>query len=148
MEAYEHLENNEAVLEAFGYWPSFHDGEIHKFILDRTNQTYEGYYSPCVEFIIHGWEMTSDVNKQGYYKLQKHHLVHFRFEGVYEVDLDGFNHQNAITSLDFEVLSKNDKGQMPLSVVINPAWGLGGEFKALKGQVLSVEPCDSKGTKS
>ena len=70
MESYKKIEGYENVLQAFGYWPSFHDGEILMLRLDRRDKGDEGYYSPIMEFIIHGWEMTSEVTSEGFYKLQ------------------------------------------------------------------------------
>ena len=80
MDAYTLIEKYELVLSDFGYWPSFHDAEIHWLKLERVNETYQDYYSPDIEFLIHGWEMTSEVTEKGFFKLQKHHLVHFKFD--------------------------------------------------------------------
>ena len=145
MEAHTYLENHEEVIDAFGYWPTFHDAEIHKFILDRTNETYKDYYCPCIEFVFHTWEMTSDVDDKGYYKLVKHHLVTLRFEDVYDLDLDGFNNQNAILSLDLELTEINTKGNRSIVVTLDPAYGLGAEFKALTGRVINITPCNKHG---
>ncbi len=144
MKVYEHIENNKAVLDVFGYWPSFHDGEIHKLVLDRTKRTDSGDFIPCIELIIHGWEMTSEVDEKGYYKLHKHHLIHFLFEDVYDVELNDFNLQNVISELEFEVLPKNDKGETPLNVILDPCYGLNGSFKTLRAKVLSVTPYTAK----
>ncbi len=145
MENSEAIKRNKLVVDAFGYWPDFHDAEIHWLRLDRSRETYEGYFSPCIELCIHAFEMTSEKDEKGYFKLIKHHLIHFRFNDVYDVELDGFNNQNAISELQINPFLKSDSGQPAFEVVIHPAYGLGGEFKALSAEVLSVLPCDDKG---
>ena len=139
MEDYNLIENSEAVIDAFGYWPEFHDGEIHQFILDNTD------YNPSIDFILHGWEMTSEVDEKGYFKHQKNHLVHFHFEGIYDVNLEDFNHQNVIMALNIQELPKNEQGLSALLVEIDPSFGLGAEFKAHKARVVSVTPCTENG---
>jgi hypothetical protein len=148
MEAFTLIENHELVLSAFGYWPSFHDAEIHWLKLERMNETYQGYFSPDIEFLIHGWEMTSEITESGYYKLQKHHLVHFKFEDIFDIELDGFNHQNAILGLKITKEPETAVGVILLKIVIDPAHGLGGEFKAYKGSVVGVKPCNENGKES
>lgn len=148
MDAYKIIENYELVVDSYGYWPSFNDAEIHWLKLERLNETYKGYFSPDIEFCIHGWEMTSEVTEDGYYKLQKHHLVHFRFEDIFDLEVDGFNHQNAILGLEVLAEPETETGIIPLKVVFDPAHGLGGEFKAYKGIVSEVTPCDENGKKS
>ncbi len=147
MEPYELIKNHESLLDAFGYWPTFHDGEIIKLILDRKFDDKYNCNFGSLEFIIHGWEMTDEV-VNGYYKLKKHHLVHFRFDYVDKLEIDGFNHQNVISSLEIEALPKNDKGYLPLAVVIEHCYGISAEFTALLGAIISVTPCSSKGIKS
>jgi hypothetical protein len=148
MNAYELIENHELVLNAFGYWPSFHDAEIHWVKLERLVETYQGYSSPNIEFVIHCWEMTSETTKDGFFKLHKHHLVHFKFDDIFDMEVDGFNHQNAILDLAILVEPKTKTGLTPIKVIIDPAYGLGGEFKANKGVILRVTPCDDKGKQS
>lgn len=60
------------------------------------SETYQGYFSPDIEFLIHGWEMTSEITEDGYYQLKKHHLVHFKFEDICEPEIsktDSLRHQ-------------------------------------------------------
>ena len=145
MDAYKIITNHELVIEAFGYWPSLHDAEVFWIKLERLNETYKGYFSPNIEFEIHGWEMTSEVTEKGFYKLHKHHLIHFKFEDVFDVEFDGFNHQNAILGLGITAESQTEAVITPIKVTFDPAYGLGGEFKAYKGAVLRVRPCDENG---
>src|SRR5437016_1927358 len=89
-----YLGNTEAVVKAFGYWPSFHDAPVVSF------QYSEG--SPgTVELTLHGWEMTSELDAQGYYKLIKHHLVRFTFHEISDADLRQFVPENLLFGLSF-----------------------------------------------
>lgn len=111
--------------------------------LERPFNEELGYAESALEFLIHGWEMTSEVDTRGYYILQKHHLVQFRFEGLGESDLSGFNHQNAIFGLR---ISKADgDGAERIRVEFEHAYGLCGHFTAVSGRVVSVTPCDGEG---
>ena len=148
MEPYEKIEGFDKVVQVFGYWPSFHDAEILIFNLSRSSGSDDGYNSPAIEFVVHGWEMTSEVTSGGFYKLQKHHIVHFRFYDIFDLEIEGFNHQNAIMSLEIELLPENENGVSNLYIVLDPAYGLGAEFKSSKGEVLSIVACDENGNVS
>ena len=140
-----YLKNYEAVMDAFGYWPSFHDGEVRSLLMDRNQILFGKIANARIELKIHGWEMTGEVNEKGYFKLIKHHIVHFEFSDVREVKLADFNHQNAVFGLDFTELANDVAGNSSFKVTLNPANGLDGEFVAMSGRVVSVMPCDEKG---
>ena len=140
MEPHEFIQGHAQVLEAFGQWPSFHDAEVHRVVLDRTRKSPSGSYYPSVELVIRGWVMTSEVTEGGYFKLEHDSLVHFLFEHVSDVELDGLNHQNVLFSLELE-LSNEAESELPaLSVELSHCFGLSGSFKARAARVLSVEP--------
>ena len=66
------------------------------------------------------------------------------FEDVFDLELYGFNHQNAISCLNIESI-KNDQGLDCLAIEIDPAFGLGASFKAAKTIIKSVEPTQEGG---
>jgi hypothetical protein len=148
MKAFKLIENYEVVIDAFGYWPSFHDAEIHWLKLERLTESYQGYFCPNIEFAIHCWEMTSETTEDGYFKLQKLHLVHFKFEDIYDMELDGFNHQNALLGLNISAEQIAETGNIPIKIELDPAYGLGGEFKAHKGTISGISPCCKNGKMS
>ena len=137
MEPYEFIKNHQLVLQAFGRWPSFHDGEVHRVILDRTRCTPDGRFYPSVELTVRGWNMTTEVTEAGFYKLENDSVVHFLFEQVTDLALDGLNHQNVLSSLEFELA---DSEPIILSVELSPCYGLSGGFKAQVARVVSVHP--------
>ena len=140
MNAHETIENHQSVLAAFGRWPSFHDGEVHRIVLDRSRHLADDAFRPCIELYIRGWVMIPDVTDTVHYKQEYDSVVHFLFEQVTELELDGFNHQNVLSSLDFAI-SMDDESKLPiLSVELVHCYGLSGSFKARRASVVSVVP--------
>ena len=72
-----HLQNSQAVVDAFGYWPSFHDAPLFDVALNADE----------LRFTVHGFVMTDEIDERGYFRLTKHHLVRFRFCGVRDLRL-------------------------------------------------------------
>jgi hypothetical protein len=140
MSAYETINNYQVVIDTFGQWPIFHDGEVLRVVLDRTRRHPSGSCSPSIELHIRGWIMTSEVSESGFYKLEHDSVVHFLFDGVTDVELDGFNHQNVLSSLDFEIMKDNESGLPLLAVELGDCFGLSGSFKAIQASVVSVVP--------
>ncbi|HWD18246.1 MAG TPA: Imm50 family immunity protein [Verrucomicrobiae bacterium] len=134
-----YLRNTNAVLKAFGYWPSFHDAPVVAFRYDRKGHG-------AVELTLHGWEMTADVDARGFYKLIKRHLVRFAFKEITEPKLDEFDSENILFGLNFS--SPEDFAAVGrFSVELDSAIGceLCGSFCAKSGEVLEVIPCDAEG---
>lgn len=140
MDAYKFIENHALVLNVFGTWPSFHDGEVYKVVLDRTRRLPAGGCYASVDLSVRGWNLVGDITEAGSYRLKNDSLVHFLFEFVSDLELDGLNHQNVISGLDFEVVHAAGADAPMLAVEINHCYGLAGGFKALRASVLSVEP--------
>lgn len=135
-----YLRNTEAVVKAFGYWPSFHDAPVVGFFYERGGRG-------AVEFTLHGWEMTPEVDERGYFRLTKHHLVRFAFQGISEADLDRFTAVgNILFGLGFSTAA-DFQAAGTFSVDLESAMGgdLCGSFCASTGEVLEVLSCDSDG---
>ena len=140
MNVHEFIHGYEQVLKAFGRWPSFHDGEVHRVILDRTRKAENGDFFPSIELLVHGWNMTSEVTKDGYYKLEQQHIVHFLFEYVTDLELDGLNHQNVLSGLDFTLVKDGNSSNNILSIELVHCYGLSGSFKARQAKIQAVTP--------
>ena len=138
--AYELIVDHQIVLSVFRAWPSFHDGEVLRLLLDRTRRSDAGAFVPSIELWVRGWNMTRDVTEQGFYRLENDSVVHLLFEGVSDVELDGLNHQNVLSGLDLEALSAEDGNAPTLAVELNHCYGLSGGFKAIRARVVAVEP--------
>lgn len=74
-EAPKHLRGVDLVLNAFGYWPSFHDARIEGVQLDKSG-------GEAVVFKLRAFELTSETDAGEYFRLTKHHDVRFRFDDV------------------------------------------------------------------
>lgn len=101
----------------FGYWPSFHDAEIVSLHLNRIGPS---------SMRVHTWEMTKEVDERGNYVLAKHVVVEFIFEGVSDLDVSGFNHQNVIFGLNIE------KMESGFQVNLSGCYGIEGSIMAGK----------------
>jgi hypothetical protein len=140
MQAYEFIDDHHLVTDVFGAWPSFHDAEVHRVVLDRTRRLMSGSCHPSVELLIHAWSMTSEITSAGHYKLEHQSLVHFLFEQVTDLQLDGLNHQNVLFGLNFSLPIGKEPDASLLGVELEYCYGLSGGFKAARARVLSVEP--------
>jgi hypothetical protein len=139
------LEGHKKVLDVYGQWPSFHDGEVVSLNLNRAQAAPGPSHSVCLNLIVHGHTMTSEVLPNGYYRQINHRLVHFEFQGVSEIELEGFNHQNVLFDLHFEKCPITATDGTSFRVILNSSYGLGGEFTASSGKVISVDACDAEG---
>ena len=140
MEPHEFILDYNKVTTKFGLWPSFHDGEVHRVVLDRTQKNESGSFIPSVEIYLRGWVMIPDVSDAGFYKQDNDSIVHFRFEDVFNLELDGLNHQNVLFSLNLELFTDPETKSIALNVELEHCYGLSGAFSARKAKVLSVAP--------
>ncbi|MGB1126058.1 MAG: Imm50 family immunity protein [Phycisphaeraceae bacterium] len=129
------------VIDVFGCFPAFHDAEIVHMAFSRGEPD---ACAPTIDFTLHGWEMTSDVEESGHLKLIKHHLVDFRFFGVEYMKLDGWNHQNVLFELIIKTIEQPTDNTL-IEVELSTSFGLDGNFRAVSGEVLDVRPCDADG---
>jgi hypothetical protein len=137
MEAHEFIDGHERVIAHFGLWPSFHDAEVIKLSLDRS----ESQSEPTLDLHLRGWVMTSEVTPEGYYKLQGDALFHFRFEGIDELHVAGFNGQNVISSLNLELAHAPDKPELNIiKVELEHCYFFEASFTAQRAQLISIKP--------
>ncbi|WNG39623.1 hypothetical protein F0U61_42585 [Archangium violaceum] len=136
--------NAERLTRIFGYWPSFHDAEVLELNLSRGGNGAEvgGDNAPILTARIYVFEMTSKV-RSGRFVLRNHTRVTLRFEGVDGLELDGFNHQNALNALSFELVPRTDGGPSLLAVTFDPAYGLGASFTCRSAEVVEAEACSA-----
>jgi hypothetical protein len=68
---------SEKLTKIFGFWPSFHDAEVLELHFWRGDiQTDKGIYNfPVLTLKIHLWELTNNVDLQGFLFLQHHTLT-------------------------------------------------------------------------
>ncbi len=151
-----HIENSKKITDIFGYWPSFHDAEIHEVNLSVADREpwVAGSASPLIEMKIHVFEMTKDLTPEAFFVLTKHTMARLRFRNVEDLQLSDFSYQNCIFELVFgiEPMSYPNGGGSAdgnppnlLTVRIHSSAGLSGGFKCQSAEVVSAERCDKSG---
>ena len=134
------FENSEALVSVFGYWPSFHDAEVLRVVLDRS-----GDEGPTLEAVIHVFEMTNDVDWKGHFVLTHHTEVTLRFTEVALTRLQWFNQQNVLFELNVNELDPADHGGKKYRVEMSSSFGMDAEFDCKRAIVTNVRPFDSPG---
>lgn len=111
----------------FGYWPSFHDAEVIWLHLNRRTTS---------SLVVHTWEMTKEVDEQGYYVQAKHVVVEFLMNNIVDLNLNGFSHQNVIFGLMIERLDDNYR------LTLEGCYGIAGTIDA-KDISIRMTPRDA-----
>ena len=127
------ITNSDAIVSVFGRWPSFHDAEVLGLELVRQ---FDGPSAPSLAVHIHVFSMTNEVDDRGYFVCKNHSTVVLRFGGIDELELDGFNHQNALSGL--EIATSGPEGLF--EVHFDPAYGMESRFNCRTIEVVSVTP--------
>jgi len=96
-----------------------------------------------MEMTIHAFRMLDKTDEKGYFTCDLHHLIHFRFEGVSDIQFDQLTWANILFELGFELQTPSGFKVILESVMSND--GSDGTFFAERGTVVSVIPCDSRG---
>ncbi len=133
----------EKLVAVFGYWPSFHDAEVIWLKLDR--RPIDNGFGPTLEIQIHAFEITKEVNDQGYYVLRHHVLVRLRFLDVVELRVDDFNRQNVLFGLEISDLHERQWEHIFFQVRFYSSHGMGASFQCHAIEVVEVTACNEKG---
>lgn len=131
-----YIENHSRLVEVFGYWPQFHDSPV--ISLNSTDEH--------IDLVLHVWEMTSEVDSEGYFILRKHHLVHFRFSELSDVKLKDPEIGNILHELSFSELEDFQKSRR-FQVRLESVMDLDSSFTAKHGTILDISPCDTRGSR-
>lgn len=93
---FELVRNHEAVIARIGVWPTFHDAEVISFRCDRSG--------PFIESDIHVWNQPADsLDHEGHFVRTAASVVTIRFLNMRDLTLDGFNWQNVLDELAFDM---------------------------------------------
>lgn len=125
----------EKLIGVFGYWPSFHDAEVTEVLLQRG-----GGPDSCPVLIatIHVFETTREVSSTGHYVCRHHSQVRIKFTDISELQLEHFNHQNALSGLGIEHAPDSDGKSAAFHVSLLSAYGLDGTFACRSIELVSV----------
>jgi hypothetical protein len=133
----------EKLIAVFGRWPTFHDAEVVRLGLDRRSPT--GECEPTIDAVVHTWEMTNKIDAAGHYGMRNHVLVHLRFFGIDELQLNGFNGQNALFALTASAVEGREADGLHCQINFNPSFGVGMLFLCRAIEVVAVTPCNKDG---
>jgi Immunity protein 50 len=112
----------QAVLDWFGRWPSFHDGEIIELHLSRRGPS---------RLKLHTWRIAKKlVDGKAHFSTEQEAVVTFVLERVTDLKLEEFGHQNVIYALRLE---QRESG---VRLVLEPCYGISGYIEAA---TVSVE---------
>ncbi len=117
-----------AVIGWFGEMPRFHDAEVVSLELHRDPRP--------SHLRLYAFRMNSDLDERGYYRLDLHALVTFTLSGILEMEIDNWNHQNALMSL---TITTADEGHR---LELESAYGVDGWITAKNISIL-IEPWNS-----
>jgi hypothetical protein len=127
---------SEKLIAIHGCWPSFHDAEVLELGLSRGDIPAEVWVLPSITARIH--VMIESPKSQ-------HTLTTIRFDDIREVNIGGFNHQNAILGLDISRSPESSSNEGAFSVEFRPAFGLAASFRCTAIQVVEADHCTPDG---
>jgi hypothetical protein len=114
----------EEVVRWFGEWPSFSDAEVLEIDLRRKGRS---------SILVHGWRMTSEIDSDGHFVLDRHAVITVWLEEITDLELGDFSPQNVIGNLD---IKPHESG---FRVTLWPIYGVGGHIDAAR-VTLSLDP--------
>lgn len=133
MKSMDKIEDVELLTDIFGKFPTFHDAEVLSFGLYRNpTKLLNPYLLSC----LYVFEMTSKTDLQNEYVLKNKSIVHFRFDKIFNLEAENFNHQNVLEGLT--ILYDSDETYFQVNfAAIN---GLSAKFGCRNIRVDSVVP--------
>jgi hypothetical protein len=130
------LSGAEIVVESLGYWPTFHDAEVVRVVLERANPVEVGKASLRLAVHVRRYETRLAGTADYHLVLLSSALVHFHFEDLYELALSDFNHQNVINAISIKPVNPQSEW---LWVEVESIWGLGASFGCSMASVERIE---------
>ncbi len=110
------------------------NAEVYELHLWRGDVEPESnrYVFPVLPSKIHVWELTNEVDREGFLVLRYHTLRSLRFHDVSNLKLDGFNYQNAIAELSIAVQTPPQGAPNLFAVHFAPAFGMACSFQCFR----------------
>lgn len=135
--AVDHIAGANKVVEALGFWPTFHDAEVMAFSAERALPVKSGVTVARLSVHVRQYRTVGEGTAQYAQVLSKSILIRFLFIGACELELSGFNHQNVINSILVTPIETNEPAN--LLVDIESIWGFGGTIHCSSIEIESVE---------
>ena len=131
------IQNSHLLTDIFGRWPSFHDAEVLRILLDRDETK---LFSTSLEAKIHVFEMTPEIDERKSYVLKNHVAVTIRFIEIYNLSMNDFNHQNVLQGLNIDDISDRRLERIKFEVSFEGIFGVSAKLQCNSISVVSVEP--------
>ena len=129
MDSSQLVKNGKSLVEAMGFWPSFHDANVMEASRDGDS----------FSVTVHLFAMTDQVDSAGYYVLEKHHLVTIVMGGVASNSLPSDYSGDCLDRLSFQRIGGH------LQVDFSSHMNQDGTVVCTEAEIVSVIPCSSKG---
>jgi hypothetical protein len=130
------IQGFDALRAVYGEKVCFHDAEVVRLELVRGRPD-TGEVDLVLD--VHMFSADGVDPHTRRFRLVNHHIARLVFHGVQDLELTGFNHQNALSDLDVLPLRPARNGAA-WSVRLQPAFGLGASFICSGARVQSVTP--------
>ena len=137
LQSVDQITGSEKVVEALGYWPTFHDAEVISFSAERALPLKNGYTVARLAVHVRQYSAVGEGTAQYEMVLRKSVLVRFIFNGACDFELSDFNHQNVINAIIVTRIESNEAAS--LRVEVEPIWGFGGSLRCLSVAIEKVE---------
>ena len=141
------IQSSEKLTDIFGSWPCFHDAEVLDLYFRRglVDAGKGAYDFPVLTLRIHVWQLTKEVDSEGYLALKHHTITTLRFSDVSNFKMADFNHQNAMMELSLTSHERAERPSPYFSVEVVPAFGMSASFECLKIEVVDATACTDDG---
>lgn len=144
MKAYEQILGHEYLVSIFGYWPSFHDGTVEWFRLDRRDSALGP--GPTLEVMIHTFQTTDESDASGALVLRDHVLVYLRFGEAFDFSCDSFYRDYYLMEMYIAEVPDDAHSCPVFQIHLDSVYGEEGiHFKCRRMEVVSVVRCDAAG---
>jgi hypothetical protein len=136
------IQGIERLTAVYGDKLSFHDSEVIRLEL-RRGRTDLGEASMTVVFHLFAVEdMASDGCT---FAFGRHNIVTLHFDGIQELELSDFNHQNVLMGLNIRTLAPPTNGAR-FKVSLPAAYGLDARFNCFEITLTDITPCLPSGS--
>ena len=130
-----HVENAEALTGIFGYWPSFHDGEVLSMKLTRDD---EG--GPSLEARVYVFHRTDRTDDRGFFLTERHTIATLRFTNIWLNELCWFNNSNILSEIEIVAVDPEANEGRPIGVSFGSIYGVAVDLRCDSVHVKAVEP--------
>ena len=133
----------EKVISAFGSWPCFHDAEVISFSAERELPVRKSGTIARLAVHVREYETFGEGTVDYDIKETKSVLIRFLFKGACDFEINDFNLQNVIDSIEVSQIDADDPAN--LKVDIASIWGFGGSLRceAIEIETVEILPIES-----